>query len=298
MEHVSHVLYHWRAAKTSTASDINTKDYIFRAGVKALDDHFRRKNIPAKAKAIVGKPGHYKPVYKKVAEVSIIIGDVEDRYRPACVNWLKQLTKHHTENIELVVGKWFGPYASTLNFQNVEMVEDGAEFIARAVKQAKHSSIIIFNEAALPRHHEDIYELAAVATYSGASLVQPVITSNLGMIYNAGFVDSYYGLDPLFRGIKFGEDTFFGNTDWPRNLSAVSTSVIAGTKSQLQKYLKGKNKAVVQADDCLLWTHTQMEWNSRLNVADLKYSNSQLGQTMFDVNVHNTTWSHLEERSE
>ena len=45
--HVPHVLYHWRALPSSTASDASAKPYAFVAAVKAVTEHLQRNRIPA-----------------------------------------------------------------------------------------------------------------------------------------------------------------------------------------------------------------------------------------------------------
>ena len=48
--HVPFVLYHWRAHAESTASaDLGAKPYAMLAGERALNDHFRRLGVPARA---------------------------------------------------------------------------------------------------------------------------------------------------------------------------------------------------------------------------------------------------------
>ena len=50
--HIPRVLYHWRSHPGSTAQSGSEKDYALLAGVRALDDHFARTNISAKAELL------------------------------------------------------------------------------------------------------------------------------------------------------------------------------------------------------------------------------------------------------
>jgi glycosyltransferase involved in cell wall biosynthesis/SAM-dependent methyltransferase len=52
IHHIPRVLYHWRAHADSTAHSINTKPYDSPAGENALNEHFQRQNIQAKAELI------------------------------------------------------------------------------------------------------------------------------------------------------------------------------------------------------------------------------------------------------
>lgn len=47
--HIPEVLYHWRAAASSTARDIGTKPYAKLAQLRAVQDHLDRRGLPGKA---------------------------------------------------------------------------------------------------------------------------------------------------------------------------------------------------------------------------------------------------------
>jgi O-antigen biosynthesis protein len=51
--HVPEVLYHWRKAAKSTASEISVKSYAIDAGINAVSDHLARKNKAASVTAIL-----------------------------------------------------------------------------------------------------------------------------------------------------------------------------------------------------------------------------------------------------
>lgn len=71
--HIDKVLYHWRAHELSTATSINTKSYATEAGVRAIQDHYRRMRINAKVKALdFGYRTHYE-LPKKKPRVTLII---------------------------------------------------------------------------------------------------------------------------------------------------------------------------------------------------------------------------------
>jgi glycosyltransferase involved in cell wall biosynthesis len=49
IQHIPRVLYHWRVHAESTAKSMNAKPYAAVAGERALDEHFARTNVRAKA---------------------------------------------------------------------------------------------------------------------------------------------------------------------------------------------------------------------------------------------------------
>ncbi|RMG22365.1 MAG: glycosyltransferase [Methanobacteriota archaeon] len=71
--HIPRVLYHWRIHQGSTAMAADEKKYALLAGEKALNDHFRRQKVAAKAEILdLGYRVHYE-LPRKLPLVSIII---------------------------------------------------------------------------------------------------------------------------------------------------------------------------------------------------------------------------------
>jgi glycosyltransferase involved in cell wall biosynthesis len=52
IRHIPHVLYHWRVHAESTAQSSDAKPYAMLAGERALNEHFQRLNVDAKAELI------------------------------------------------------------------------------------------------------------------------------------------------------------------------------------------------------------------------------------------------------
>ena len=52
IHHIARVLYHWRAHRDSTARSVDAKPYAMLAGKRALNEHFLRKKINARAELI------------------------------------------------------------------------------------------------------------------------------------------------------------------------------------------------------------------------------------------------------
>lgn len=72
--HIPQVLYHWRLHPQSTAQNTNSKQYLIKAGQRALEDHLQRMNTKAKVTA-AAIPGEYRVHYQldRQSLVSIII---------------------------------------------------------------------------------------------------------------------------------------------------------------------------------------------------------------------------------
>jgi hypothetical protein len=48
IRHIPRILYHWRAITGSTALHLNEKNYAVEAGLRAVEDHVRRRQLPVK----------------------------------------------------------------------------------------------------------------------------------------------------------------------------------------------------------------------------------------------------------
>ncbi len=92
--HIPKILYHWRSHDKSTAENPESKRYAFESGRRALQDHYDRLGIPAKA--VFGpRPGLYRTEYRYKEEplVSIIIPNkdhAEDLRR--CIDSIEEKT--------------------------------------------------------------------------------------------------------------------------------------------------------------------------------------------------------------
>lgn len=56
IRHIPKILYHWRAVEGSTASSGDQKSYAFDAGMRALEDHVTRSNLPASVEQVPNSP--------------------------------------------------------------------------------------------------------------------------------------------------------------------------------------------------------------------------------------------------
>lgn len=99
--HVPKCLYFWRASPASTASGIQSKMYAIEAGKKALENHFKRCNIPAKVE--IYRNLLYKVNYTitNKNKVSIIIINNNISALKDCINSIKQKTSY--ENYEIII---------------------------------------------------------------------------------------------------------------------------------------------------------------------------------------------------
>lgn len=116
IRHIPHVLYHWRAIPGSTALASDAKSYARSAGVRALEDHFRRRDIKVEVEETTG--GNYRiayPLPDVLPLVSLIVPtrDKVDLLR-VCVDGLLNATDY--PNLEVIIANNQSTEAQTLAY--------------------------------------------------------------------------------------------------------------------------------------------------------------------------------------
>jgi hypothetical protein len=194
------------------------------------------------------------------------------------------------------VGEWCRKYIRDDRLNISFIPEDEPHFLAAAAKKVKYEIAIIFRSASLPRESSMLTEIAAVSHATG-HIVQPLLVSAKGIIEDAGLVGALYGLQPLFTGYYCGENTFFGNTDWVRNIEATNGLVMAVPRSELEHcdklVVSGSKKQGV-----VLWAHAVFEFDYILQPKQhIPGFNPLLTQAKSDIHMVSTGWPRNEERA-
>jgi len=295
ISHVSQVLYSWRASKHSTARDIQSKKYIFNAGVRTLKEHIKRKKIPAKVINIDGKPGFYKLIYEPV-DFSIVIGEVSLSMEEICAKWLTKLlkiSKFDGKSIELVIGDWYKKFENNiLKGIEVKYIDSGTQsYWQEASRIVSKPVAVCFKVAALPKTNHGLARLAATAAYRLHDAVSPILVNTGNIILDSGIVNYEYLPRMLFEGFKYGINTNSGNTDWARNVDDLTTKVVALTKEKLLALANASEHSYdsatkistiapkTKADNSrfVIWAHSVFDYKGLLKpYDDVYYFNSQL----------------------
>lgn len=242
IKHIRKVLYHWRAAETSTAQNISNKEYIFKAGEKALRDHLKRQNIPALVKAIENRPGFYRLAYQKV-NFTVVVGSVSVYRRQAVARWIHRLWQDLAEqpgdvSTELIVGAWFKEYMKTGPASvPLRLVADDDDYWKNAVKLVSQPVTIGYKIAAKPRQVSDIGDLAAAAAAANGTPVMPMVVNRDQVIVGSGISHANHLPRRIFEGYFYGQDSYFGSTEWVRNMDDIGTLIVAMPTADFQEML-------------------------------------------------------------
>ncbi len=312
VEHISKILYHWRAAKTSTANDFSTKQYVLNAGETALQEHLSRQGIKGKAVAIEGMPGFYRTLPDTPTKLSIVIGPADADNHRLCAAWLQELGKKVDKNIqtELIIGDWLEPYKLKTGFDKVRHVSgDRNTYWQEAGKLVSEKTVLCFGVAALPDTEAIISELAAQAS-SGEAFVSPFIVGGK-IILDAGLVESDHGKQRLFTGCELGDDTYYGYTGFIRNVAGLTLDIFATSRDNFTKLTQDKHgTALTDIDlDKAKTANTRLVVNPRAAINfkgaltldkfhNDQFFNPQLTQAHTDLYVKVSSWGNLKDLSE
>jgi glycosyltransferase involved in cell wall biosynthesis len=257
--HIPKILYHWRTTETSTSLDFSRKKNILNAGIRALEDHLERNNQKGTVTALKKQPGFYKISYKSKTEHALALivmpGPISEQYQ-RLVETLAVSQKGTSQTVELFAGELTEkpneslPKNVTLNFIKKKT---GEAFIEAALEQTQATACVLINSGVTPTTNGWLKNLSSTADQiEDAGAITPLLTDTSGeTIFDAGYAEHAGRLRPIFRGYLKGTHTYFGNTDWVRNLDALSGRCVAIKTGLLKEYLKdnGTNRPRLDADD-------------------------------------------------
>jgi len=241
VSHISKVLYHWRVAKNSTASDFSSKKNITKAGKKALEDYFQRAGLKVKAEPKEFQPGYYELIFKKVDKVSLIIMPFT-----SCVilklyiNILLSRTDLENTELELLIPEGVS-FENKLDNIKIKTIKNDNSFLKNAVDNATSDRLIILNQIALPEDKNWASRICSVLDQKHIKIASPLIVQDGENIDDCGLVfDDYGNYSHLFRGYSTSEKkryTNFGNVYWVRNVDALTGGVAAVRKNEFKDFL-------------------------------------------------------------
>jgi len=274
--HVPKVLYHWRATQNSTAQDFSSKRNITDAGRASLEEHFSRQGLTTKVNPKKDSPGFYELQFKSYEKVSLIITPfASDALLRIYTELLIKRTLIDKLHVEIITPT--GSIRSGLKVDNLEIktLPTGNSFLGDAISSVSNDKVVIISQVVLPQDKNWLERLCGPLFQMHVGAVAPLILRNSLVIEDCGLVRNAYGqLMPLFTNRPaFHNQTFFGNTDWVRDVDALTGAIVATSTKLLHQFLIS-NKTNNYARDLLK--------NFTENVAKLGKYNVILTDVTFD----------------
>lgn len=240
IRHIPKVLYHWRAARNSTATDFSSKRNITDAAAGALMEHFKRKNVAADIRAKANRPGFYELRLKPPKQVSVIVvPSVPDALVRLYVDLLIKRTSTQKVSMELLIPTGSEPKQAEPGCAVVSLPA-GPDFLAQAARQAKNQTVVVISSLSLPLKRNWLERFSGLMQLGHLGAAAPLIVRNGTVIEDCGIVSDAEGTTRhLFMNQPLlNNQTFFGNTDWVRNVDALSGNVVLVRKPQLVDFLQ------------------------------------------------------------
>lgn len=289
--HISKVIYHWRAARNSTAQDFSSKKNVTNAGKRAIEQHFERLNQIVKVTPKKNKPGFYSLAFKKVDKVSLLIMPfASDSIMKLFIELLFIKTDYSSVDIELIIPDGIEP---RVDFDKVKVVKIDREgdYLKKATDKASSKKIVIVNRVAFPENKNWIQGLCGNLDQRHIKTVSPLIMQDDDIIDDCGLVkDSMGNYQTLFRGMDCSglTNTFIGDANWVRDIDATNGSIVAINKKQfslfLENYDLGINKAIYnfsKTKDLYNVIYTDVIFNSfNINISTKQLDSAYLNNNL------------------
>jgi len=181
--HIPRVLYHWRSHPGSTAQAGSEKNYALTAGERALNDHFKRIKVSAKAKLL--NFGMYKAHYSIPIDAPMVSLVIPTRngldLLKQCVDSI--LTKTTYKNYEILIvdnnsdcPKALAYFVSIVKNKRIRVLRDNRPFNYSAlnnaaIKQAKGKYVALINNDIEVISPEWLREMLSLAIQPGVGAV-------------------------------------------------------------------------------------------------------------------------------
>ena len=251
IKHIPRVLYHWRCHRNSTAQDPKSKLYAFEAGIRAIDEHYKRVGIPAHAEHGYNY-GMYHTIFDwgREPKVSVLIPnkDHTDDLNVA-INSLENVATY--KNLEIIViennsteEKTWEYYKKVCErYSNVKVVkftcENGfnySDINNYGEKFATGEYLLLLNNDVEIINPDTIQELLGYAMRKdvsavGAQLFYPDdTTQHAGVVVGLGGVAGH-----SFPGCPKGDAAYMGRNLYANNYSAVTAACLMVEKAKFEE---------------------------------------------------------------
>ena len=235
--HIPKILYHWRAHKDSTALDSDNKLYTYKAGIKALENHYKRLKINADVS--LDSNNHYQTVYeiKGNPKVSIIIPNKDNISDLS--NCIDSIISNNYKNFEIIIVENNSENKSTFEyykgltakFENVNVVHyknkgfNYSKINNFGVHYSEGDYLLLLNNDTELIDKNSIYSMLSYCTRDDVGGVGAKLYYPDGTIQHAGLVLGIQGVaGHAFVNARHNFTGYFGRAQFAHDCSAVTAA--------------------------------------------------------------------------
>lgn len=247
IHHVPKVLYHWRAAETSTAQDPHNKTYAFDAGQRALEAYYERRGVKNATVERTDVLGTYRTRYHLSHEplVSVIIPSKD--HAADLKTAITSLQKGNYQNLEFVIVEnnsvepaTFAYYDELQAQSNVKVVHFEGDYNYFAinnfgVQYAKGDILLFLNNDIEMIAPDSITEMIAILEREQVGAVGAKLLFENGEVQHAGVIVGFGGsAGHLFYRMR-PEFTYGNRANCVSNYSAVTAACLLVKKATYEQ---------------------------------------------------------------
>ncbi len=263
IKHIPKVLYSWRCHAGSTASNPESKNYAFEAGLRALDAHLERAGVKART-SMMEIPGYHKIVYDVIGnpKVSIIIPNkdhTEDLDK--CIRSIAG--KQNYTNYEIIIVENNSTEKKTFKYYEdiqkelscVRVVFWKEEFNYSKINNfgcsfATGEYLLLLNNDTEMIREDCLRELLSFSTRPEVGIVGARLLYDDGSVQHAGVILGLGGVaGHAFAGILGDNKGYFARAIIPQDYCAVTAACLMVRKSIYDEVGGFEEKLVVAFND-------------------------------------------------
>lgn len=247
--HIPKVLYHWRAHETSTSYSSSAKEYVYMAGKRAIEEHFKRINIKAKVE-ILDEPGRYRVKYDVIGnpKISVIIPNKDSKSDlKKCID---SILKSSYQNYEIVIVENNSKTKEIFDYYDkIQKDNDNIKVVSIkidkfnyslinnfGVKNSKGEYIVLLNNDTKVLSNDWMEEMLGICQRDdvgivGAKLLYPDFkVQHAGVVVGIGGVAGHVNVN-----IAENEEGYFSRANVINNFSAVTAACLMIKRSIFEK---------------------------------------------------------------
>jgi GT2 family glycosyltransferase len=246
IHHVPRVLYHWRIHAESTANGPGAKPYAALAGERALNDHFARMGVAAKATAFeAGYRVRYTVPELPLVTIIIPTHNAVGLLRTCVTSVIERTTYPHYE-ILIIDNRSDDP--ATLAYlrdiarlDNVRVERDAQPFNYSAinnaaVRSANGTVVALLNNDVEVISHDWLDEMVSHAMRPGVGAVGAKLLYSDGSVQHAGVILGVHGIaGHAHRFVQRASAGYCGRAALVQSFSAVTAACLVVRKDLYEK---------------------------------------------------------------
>lgn len=250
IRHVPEVLYYWRCHAASVASRVGAKPYTVEAGRRALEEHLKRQQIPAKVEASKEHPSFYRVHYAVPEQCRInILCEGQEAF-----GWVKSQTIGLPWQIRIADIRSRKTFTSG-RWHPEEHGEKGDSSHAKPDGERgwlESDVTVLVREGYRPKQRQGAWlgELLQCLQPKENMVAAPIVLETDGRVYHAGYcydIEFPEKIRSLYRGLPGTGTSYMNRLRFRQNVSLLGGAVLAVKTEVLQRYMEQKKLGELQA---------------------------------------------------